>query len=144
MTRTPARTVISKAALFLLALPLWATLTGLGGDQGVGSVTNPSEQHSAVLIDADGASMQVDGVNISGEVALVGRMGRGDLRVPFANISTIEISNDPGDFASAKVTLVDGKDVTLLVRDSMSFYGTTDAGLFQIRVRDLARISIGD
>ena len=137
-----SRKALARTALLLLALPLWALLTGLGGGKGLGSVTSPSEEHRAVLTDADGASMQVEAVNIAGEVALVGRLGRGDLRIPFATIASIEITDEPGDFASARVTLSDGKDVTVLVRDSLSFYGTTAAGLFQIRARDLLRISI--
>ena len=142
MMREPTTKRLLRVATGLMALPLWMILVGLGGDSGVESVTNPAEQHSAILTDADGASMNVSGMNVSGAVVLVGRLGRGDLSVPFATISSIDITDDPGDFVAAKVTLTDGKAVTLLIRDSMSFYGTTNAGLFQIRARDLARISI--
>ena len=132
-----------KLAILLVVLPLWASLVGLGGNRAASSITDPSEQHEAVLTDADGTAVSVSGLTAAGEVSLVGRMGRGELRVRFANISGIELTDDPGDFASAKVALSDGSSVTLLVRDSLTFYGQTGNGLFQIRARDLKSVSIG-
>ena len=137
-----SRRSIGRASSALAAVLLWAGLVGLGGNQGGGEVTDPEEVYAAVFVDIDGTTIEVSGINVSGEVSLVGQIGRGNLRVRLANIGAIDFTDNPGDFSTAVITLTDGKSVDLLVRDSLAFYGQTGSGLYQIRTRDLQSVRI--
>ena len=133
---------LRKSAVMALLVALLPLAVGFGANRGANSVTSPAEDYRAVLVDADGGEVPVAGLNVAGEVSMTGRLGRGDLKIRLANISTVSFENQPGDFTTATVDLVDGKSVKLTIRDSMTFYGRTDTGLFQIRSRDLLSVRL--
>jgi hypothetical protein len=117
-------------------LPL---LLGLGTSGGR-DVIHPPLDFKATLTDRDGMQVEVSRLNIGGDVQLDGDMGRGSLRIPFDNIDSVALSPDSADFSRAVVHLKNNETVTLRIRNSLTIYGQTSVGIYQIRARDLQSI----
>ena len=58
----------------------------------------PAVDFHATLVDRDGTTVEVNRLNIGGDVQLEGDMGRGSLRIAFDNIKRIELSPDSHDY----------------------------------------------
>ena len=84
--RLPKLSLLGLGAL-LVATPL---LLGLGSTGGR-DVIHPAVDFHATLVDADGTTVEVNRLNIGGDVQLEGDMGRGTLRIAFDNIKRIEL-----------------------------------------------------
>ena len=84
--RLPKLSVLSSARSFV-ATPL---LLGLGSTGGR-DVIHPAVDFHATLVDRDGTTVEVNRLNIGGDVQLEGDMGRGTLRIAFDNIKRIEL-----------------------------------------------------
>jgi hypothetical protein len=67
-------------------------------------------------------------------------MGRGTLRIAFENIRTIEFRQQNRDHTLAKVTLKNGDTIDVNLRNSLTVYGRTPVGLYEVRARDIAKI----
>ncbi len=131
------RSQTQVALTFLLAVaPL---LLGLGTSGGR-DVIQPAMDFQGVLTDRDGTRVEVHRINIGGDVQLEGDMGRGNLRVPFDNINSVDLRPDSHDYSEATIHLKNGDSITLRVRNSLMIYGQTSAGIYQIRARDLQSI----
>ena len=119
-------------------------LLGMGGFGGNRDSGLPARDFRAVLTDVDGTRMEVDRFTAGGEASLEGELGRGRLRVPFDNVSSIAFERLEGERerVRARITLRQGEPVTLMVRASTTFYGQTPGGAYQIRARDLRSIEI--
>ena len=111
------------------------------GTTGGRDVIHPVADFHATLTDADGTKVQVSRLNIGGDVQLEGDMGRGNLRIAFDNIKSVDFAPDSHDYSRATVHLKSGESVTLRVRNSLMIYGQTNVGLYQIRARDLHSIT---
>jgi AICAR transformylase/IMP cyclohydrolase PurH len=107
------------------------------GSTGGRDVIHPAMDFHATLVDKDGINVEVNRVNIGGDVQLEGDMGRGNLRVAFENIKSVDFASDSHDFSRATVHLKNGEEVTLRVRNSLMIYGQTHVGIYEIRARDL-------
>ena len=116
-------------------------LMGMGG-LGGGREEAPARDFHAVLTDADGTRIEVDRVTTGASTSLDGDLGHGRLRVPFENIERIGFkpSGTDHDRLVADVKLREGEPVTLGLRSSMTFYGRTPSGAYQIRARDLRSV----
>jgi hypothetical protein len=131
---------------FRLPIALVCTLLGgapllLGlGTSGGRDVIHPAVDFQGTLTDRDGVKVEVTRLNIGGDVQIEGDMGRGSLRIPFDNIKSVELRADSHDYSLASVHLKNGESVTLRVRNSLTVYGQTSAGVYQIRARDLQSI----
>jgi hypothetical protein len=125
-----------KILLILLALPLLG-MGALGGQAAA-----PERNYKAIFVDRDGTKVDAKWVNVGGELALSGELGRGHLRVPFDNIKTIEFSGDGRDSLAARVILKQGEQVDLKVRSSLTFYGQTPLGQYNVRARDLKSVDL--
>jgi hypothetical protein len=136
MTRRRNLTTIT---LLPIVLALAAALLGMGTSGGRDVMRPPLDFH-ATLTDRDGTKVDVARLNIGGDVQLEGDMGRGNLRVPFDTIASIDLNPDSQDYSRATVRLKTGEAVTLRVRNSLMIYGQTSVGLYQIRARDLQSI----
>ncbi len=128
----------------LTLLPLYigaaALLMGMGSTGGR-DVSNPVRDFQATLVDRDGTKVEVTRINIGGDVQLEGDMGRGNLRIAFDNIQTVEFGTDSHDYSRATVHLKTGEAVSLRVRNSLTINGHTSVGVYQIRARDLQSIA---
>ncbi len=136
MHRRPFRTI--------RFLPLLVTVTPLllgMGTTGGRDVIHPTMDFHAVLTDRDGTKVDLNRVNVAGDVQLEGDMGRGNLRIAFDNIKSIDFTSDSQDYSRATVHLKSGESVTLRVRNSLMIYGQTNVGVYQIRARDLQNIT---
>lgn len=129
-------THIALLPILIVSAPL---LLGLGSSGGK-DVIHPAVDFQATLTDRDGTKVDVTRLNISGDVQLEGDMGRGNLRIPFDNIKSIEFGTDSHDYSKAIVHLKAGESVTLRVRNSLTIFGQTNVGIYQIRTRDLQSI----
>jgi hypothetical protein len=136
MRRPISRTILVLPVL-IGAAPL---LLGMGTSGGR-DVIHPVMDFHATLTDKDGVKVEVNRLNIGGDVQLEGDMGRGTLRIAFDNIKGIELSPDSHDYSRAAVQLKNGESVTLRVRNSLMFYGQTNVGIYQIRARDLQSVN---
>ena len=131
----PKRSLLVLGALLVIT-PLMLGMGSMGGRD----VIHPAVDFHATLVDTDGTTVEVNRLNIGGDVQLEGDMGRGTLRIAFDNIKRIELSPDSHDFSKATVQLKNGSAVTLRVRNSLMIYGQTTVGIYQIRARDLQSI----
>jgi hypothetical protein len=113
------------------------------GTSGGQDMTNPAVDFRVTLTDRDGTRVECTRFNAGGSLQLEGNMGRGHLRIPFANIEQVEFASENRDHSRALVRLKGGETVTLSVRNSLTFYGHTSLGVYQIRARDLQRIDFG-
>lgn len=122
----------------LVALPL----LGMGALGGETSPAAPERNYAGVFFDREGVEVEAQWMNANGEVSLSGDLGRGTLRIPFDDIDRIEFSGKEADELTAAVHLREGKTVDLGVRNSLTFYGRTDLGLYRIRARDLKSVDL--
>lgn len=129
--------IVALAALALTGPRGALAMGSLGG----GTIRPPAD-FDARLIDRDGTEVTLHRVNINGRVSLPGRLGRGEVKVPFENISAVEFRQGGPGQTAAVVRLREGEPVTLQVRESLRIYGQTRVGLYEIRARDVRRIEI--
>jgi len=126
--------------MFSVLVGMAPLLLGMGTTGGK-DVIQPAMDFRATLVDKDGTTVDVHRLNIGGDVQLEGDMGRGTLRIAFENIKSVEFAADSHDFSRATIHLKNGDTVTLRVRNSLTIYGQTPVGLYQIRARDLQSIT---
>jgi hypothetical protein len=134
------RTKSGLVGMFSVLVGLAPLLLGMGTTGGK-DVIQPAMDFRATVVDKDGTTVDVHRVNIGGDVQLEGDMGRGTLRIAFANIKSVEFAADSHDFSRATIHLKSGDTVTLRLRNSLTIYGQTPVGLYQIRARDLQSIT---
>ena len=131
---------IRPAVALLLLTAATPLLLGLGSTGGR-DVIHPAVDFRATLVDKDGVSVEVNRLNVSGDVQLEGDMGRGNLRIAFDNIASVDFTSDSHDYSAATVHLKNGESVNIRVRNSLMLYGQTSVGIYQIRARDLRSIT---
>jgi hypothetical protein len=126
------------SSLFVIAALLPA-LVGMGIGGGQGSI-QPDVDFHATVTDKDGTKVELSRVNVGGQVKLSGELGRGNLRIAFADIERIEFANEARDRTMAAVQLKNGERIHIKVRHSLTFAGQTAVGLYEVRARDLERV----
>ena len=131
---------VGPALSLLLLIASAPLLLGLGSTGGR-DVIHPAVDFRATLVDKDGVSIEVNRLNVSGDTQLEGDMGRGNLRIQFDNIASVEFAADSHDYSQATVHLKNGESVNIRVRNSLMLYGQTSVGIYQIRARDLRSIT---
>ena len=131
--------IATAVCLLLLAasVPFLLALGSTGGRD----VIHPAVDFRATLVDKDGVSIEVNRLNIGGDVQLEGDMGRGNLRIQFDNIASVEFTSESHDYSQTTVHLKNGESVNIRVRNSLMIYGQTKVGIYQIRARDLRSIT---
>jgi hypothetical protein len=134
------RRAVPIRCFFPVLVSLTPLLLGMGTTGGR-DVIHPVADFHATLTDTDGTKVQVNRLNIGGDVQLEGDMGRGTLRIAFDNIKSVDFAPDSHDYSRATVHLKSGESVTLRVRSSLMIYGQTNVGLYQIRARDLQNVT---
>jgi len=134
------RRALPISCFFPVLVCLSPLLVGMGTTGGR-DVIHPVADFHATLTDTDGTKVQVTRLNIGGDVQLEGDMGRGNLRIAFDNIKSVDFAADSHDYSRAAVHLKSGESVTLRVRSSLMINGQTNVGVYQIRARDLQNIT---
>jgi hypothetical protein len=125
-------------AVILLSLPL----LGMGALGGAGGGGVPERNYEGTFVDLDGTKVEAKWINAGGELALVGQLGRGEIRISFDDVKSIRFSGDPQKGLVAKVTLRKGEPVEVKIRSSLSFSGQTKLGAYHIRARDLQSVDL--
>ncbi len=123
----------------IVLLPVVLATLGLGTSGGR-DVIHPTQDFHGTITDRDGTRVELSRINIGGDVQIEGDLGRGSLRVPFDNITSIDLVPEAHDYCAATVHLKNGDSVSLRVRNSLTIYGQTSVGVYQIRARDLQSI----
>jgi len=121
---------------------LIATSVGLLGMGSVGKQEVRSNTR-AVFTDRDGTRVQAEHVTAAGTTEISGDLGRGTLRVPFDDITslTFDGGEERGD-RKMTIRLRNGESVSMSVRGSLSFHGQTAVGAYEIRARDLRAVEL--
>jgi len=119
-------------------------LLGMGGMGGNRDSGLPARDFRAVLTDVDGTRMQVERLTAGGDTSIEGELGRGRLRIPFDNLTSLRFEpiGAERDRVRAEAALRQGDPVSVTVRGSTTFYGQTPGGAYQIRARDLRSIEL--
>lgn len=133
-TRAIFRSLLFTCVAALAATPVYGMGTAGGGRQGGAS------QIKASFIDTDGTRVEASEVTAAGVLELAGELGRGYLRIPLDSIAKVEFSGEERARRKATITLRGGNSVEVEVRGSLTFYGRTSAGTYQISARDLKAI----
>jgi len=133
-TRAILRALLLTCVAALAATPIYGMGTAGGGRQGSAS------QIKASFTDADGTRVEASEVTAAGVLELPGELGRGYLRIPLDSIAKVEFSGEDRARRKAAITLRGGESVEVQVRGSLTFYGRTSAGTYQISARDLKAI----
>jgi hypothetical protein len=118
-------------------------LMGMGAMGGGGRDAGlPARDFRATFTDLDGTRIEATRVSAGSETSVEGEIGRGRLRIPFDNITRLQLEPDSQarDRVRVRVTLREGEPVTLSLRTSTTFYGQTPSGAYQIRARDLRSV----
>jgi hypothetical protein len=131
-------------AILLLGLaPALAHATGFGGDAAPTRIPVPARLFDATVEDAKGTSVEVKRVSIDGEVYLHGKVGEGDVAVPFEKIAEVLImpSGDPTK-RIAHATLRDGNTVSVELDDDTPCWGEATFGNYKIEISKIRKITI--
>ncbi len=121
-------------------------LMGLGGgDNGEGSrIPLPPTNHTVLVRDIQGRSLEARRFNCEGRVSLRGLHGAGSVSLPFAKLKRIErkavTTPQNPQMALAKATLKSGATFDLAIARSSKCYGETDLGDYEIFFKDIARL----
>src|SRR5262249_883910 len=93
----------------LVVALLGTALLGLGS-LGGGAPGTPVRDFHATFTDVDGTQVTADHVSCGGGTTLEGDLGRGRLRVPFENISSVRLvpGSSDRDTLRAEITLREG------------------------------------
>jgi hypothetical protein len=134
---------LQAGARSIAVAALAASTLGMGalGAGGAGGGA-PARNYQGTFVDRDGTRVDAKWVTAGGELALAGELGRGDLRVSFDDIKTIDFSGDAAKGLVAKVSLRKGDPIELKIRSSLAFSGQTSVGAYQIRARDLKSVEL--
>ena len=128
----------SIAIVLLAASTLGMGALGMGGSgSGV-----PARNYQGSFVDLDGTHVEAKWVTAGGDLSLAGELGRGDLRISFDDIKTIDFSADSAKRLVAKLTLRKGDPIELKIRPSLAFSGQTSVGAYSIRARDLKSVAL--
>ncbi|MCB2189692.1 MAG: hypothetical protein KQJ78_25030 [Deltaproteobacteria bacterium] len=127
-----------RLGFWLAALP-W--VLGMGVNTGVGPthIPVPPENFRVELRDIGGSQVTLDHFAIDSQTFVLGRLGEGELAVPFAKVKGLALA-DPGQGLQARVTLRDGQEVILALPGSPKATGQTSYGNFAIPLKEISSI----
>ncbi len=130
--------------LVLLTIAFFNLGMGELGSAPQEGMSAPETDSRAVIVDRAGERIELDRFTMNGKTAIEGVIGKGQVTIPFANIQTVEFSEEGKNELSARLSLNGDREVTLMVRPSETFYGDTGFGTYTVRARDLKTIEFPD
>ena len=126
--------VLIVSCLFLVAMG------GLGGPARV-RAPEPSNNYSATIIDQDNISTGVEKFSFSGQTAISGNVGNGQVSIDFDKIKGITFRL-MDKILEATVMLKDGKTVSMTLDNGLACYAKLPYGEYKIDVKDIRSIII--
>jgi hypothetical protein len=136
-----ARRIHLAAALLLLLAAPFLMAMGMNESEGPTRIPEPGQNYRARLIDLEGVSIEVTHFSIDGQVFVLGRLGDGNLAVPFEKVKSIDLIKQ-GDSTKARLTLFKEKPLDLVIKGSLKAYGKTDYGNFRISLDKVKNIQL--
>lgn len=134
----PARRFVLGCCLVLLVCPLLMAM-GFGGGEGPTSVPEPEQNWRVRLTDVSGQSVELTEFSLDAQTFVLGKMGEGQVAVPFAKVKSLELAQLDGKL-TAQVALDDGQSVKLAMRPKLPAYGKTRFGNFKIDLGEVNRV----
>jgi hypothetical protein len=135
------RSLRAPLLLATLTFPTAVLATGFGSDAPT-RIPVPAKVFQATVEDVSGTTVSVTRVSFDGEVSLVGRVGEGQVAIPFEKIHSVRI--DVAGEASDRIALVslrDGSSVRVVVDRDTPCYGDAAWGHYRIEVEKLRKIT---
>lgn len=128
------------AALLAVLAVGFLGMGGLGGPP-PGEIPQPEDFFAATIVDKDLVRSTADWVACDGQTFLPGMRGKAEVNVPFARIDKIAFTDEDRLNQRAKITLTDGKNAELLVKNSLECTGYTALGNMTIKVQHLHEVT---
>lgn len=132
-----------RKALVTLVLVTIALFNLAMGDLGTApreGIPTPENESHAVIVDRAENRVELERFTMDGKTAIEGTLGKGQVTIPFRNIRSIDFLQGKKNELPARLTLSDGREITLSVRQTETFFGDTGFGTYTIRARDLQKI----
>ena len=111
-----------------------AFAAGFGGsDAPPARIPVPAHDFAATVMDNSGVRVEVTQVSYNGEVFVYGRVGEGQVTVPFTTIASVRF--EPSTEANKRIAFIvmrDGTSVNVVVEDDVPAYGRTSYGTYSI------------
>jgi hypothetical protein len=106
-----------------------------------GEIPVPDKEVAAMTTDSEGLTLNLTQFSINGKTYLQGRLGAGQVAVPFSQIRVMTFASEPKGIA-VKVELTDQSYLNLLLEKGLTAYGKIKAGTYQILLEQLKKIEI--
>ena len=128
--------------VFLLGL-IFVFCSGMGSVGGYpdGTIPETDADIHAKVTDRTGVETSLSRFSMDGNTHIVARVGKGEMTIPFEQISSITFDAVQGDQVRANVKLKSGSVLDVNVRSRALFYGSTGFGSFKVKARDVSLLS---
>lgn len=133
MRRVLASLVVVTIAFFNLGM-------GELGSAPQEGIPTPEQESRAVILDQAGSRIELGRFTMDGKTAIEGTLGKGRVSIPFKNIRKVEFLAEDKNRLPSRLILDDGREITLSLRPTETFFGDTGFGTYTIRARDLKTI----
>ena len=127
--------------LFVVCAGLALGMGGLTGEDVPTRIPTPEQNFVATVVDQADVRTRVTLLSIEGYTVFVGKMGKGQLAVPFAEVKRADFRMS-GDALEALLHLKTGKDLVLSVDRRKECYGKTEFGNYRIALGDIKMLTI--
>ena len=129
-------------------LPLWLLLSaplllgmGFGDSQGPTRIPEPQANYRVVLVDQEGARVELTDFSVDGQAFVMGGLGQGQVAVPLEKVKAVDIVNQGGRL-KARISLAQGEPVELDLNGDLKATGRTSYGNFRISLSEVRRVEV--
>ena len=119
----------------------WFLLVGMGTTDGAGPVNIPipARNYNVTLIDTENVKTRLTSFSVGGLIFFTGRVGKGQVALPFAKMRSIEF-RQKGGRVQATASLKKGGTVVMSVSRDTTVSGKVPYGNFRISLGDVRRV----
>lgn len=110
------------------------------GSRNPADIPIPKNNFVVLIVDSEDNRLELSSFSCDGEVYIKGMIGKAQSVISFDKINSISFSLLDSELIG-KLTLKDGKEVSLKIKKTLQFYGKTDYGNFIIRAEDIKSIT---
>jgi hypothetical protein len=115
-------------------------LSGMGGE-GPSRIPTPAHNFTAVVVDRADVRTTVNMFSIGGFTYFFGKIGKGQVAVPFQKVVRADFSLKPEGLVGL-LSLKDGQKVAVMLNRRQNCFGRTSIGNFQIRLDDIKMLTL--